>query len=285
MARLRPNSVSTGSDGDAVRLHAAIAAALADQLVDDDALVRVGKRAALAAPALFGGAGLVVDQHRDAADLAQARFCTRRAPRGGGWWCRPASACRRIFLRLVGDDHDALRAFGRDLARDLRHGHAAVDLLAAGHRDRVVEEKLVGDVDAGGDRGADREAAGMVVGAVAEILEDVRRASRTAPRRPSSRPRRPSGCSPRSSGPSTAPCSGSRCRHRRASLRARRSTNCAGSPSRNRECGPRCPGFPPARAARPCSRATRDFEVLVGDVLQHPVADADRDVVADRARP
>ena len=41
--RLRPNSVSCGLDGDAVDWHAAIAAALADQLVDDHPLVRVGK--------------------------------------------------------------------------------------------------------------------------------------------------------------------------------------------------------------------------------------------------
>ena len=58
-------------DRDAVRLHAAIAAALADQFVDDDALVGIRKRAALAAAALFGRAGLVVEQHRDALDLAQ----------------------------------------------------------------------------------------------------------------------------------------------------------------------------------------------------------------------
>ena len=105
---------------------------------------------------------------------------------------RPRRALR-IFLRLVGDDDDALGAFGRDLARDLRHGEAAVVALAAGHRDGVVEQDLVGDVDARGDRGADRQVAGMVVGAVAEILEHVRRAWRTAPRRSSWRPRRPSG--------------------------------------------------------------------------------------------
>ena len=63
-------------DRDAVRLHAAIAAAFADQLVDDDALVGIGKGAALAAAALLGGAGLVVDQHRDAGDRRQARVCT-----------------------------------------------------------------------------------------------------------------------------------------------------------------------------------------------------------------
>ena len=38
------------------------------------------------------------------------------------------------------------RAFGFDLTRDLRHRNAAVDRLAAGHRDGVVIENLVGDV-------------------------------------------------------------------------------------------------------------------------------------------
>ena len=67
-----------------------------------------------------------------------------------------------------------LRALGGDLARDLRHGEMAVDRLAAGHRHRVVVEDLVGDVDARRGRGADRQQAAMLIGAVAEILEDVR---------------------------------------------------------------------------------------------------------------
>ncbi len=79
----------------------------------------------------------------------------------------------RIFVRLVGDDDDALGPFGGNLARHLRHGQSAVIGLAAGHRHGVVEQDFVGDVGVGGDRGADRHVAGMIVGAVAEILEDV----------------------------------------------------------------------------------------------------------------
>ena len=78
-----------------------------------------------------------------------------------------------IFPRLVGDDDDLLRALGRDLARDDRHGEAAVVALAAGHRHGVVEQNLVGDVGVRGDGGANRQVAGVVVGAVAEILENV----------------------------------------------------------------------------------------------------------------
>ncbi len=41
------------------------------RLVDEDALVGIGERAALAAAALLGRAGLVVDEHGDALHLAQ----------------------------------------------------------------------------------------------------------------------------------------------------------------------------------------------------------------------
>ena len=80
----------------------------------------------------------------------------------------------RIFVRLVGDDDDALYVFGGDLARDHFDGEAALKALAAGHRHRVVEKNLVGDVDAGGDGEAEREDAGMIVGAVAEVLKHMR---------------------------------------------------------------------------------------------------------------
>jgi hypothetical protein len=44
IARLRPNSVSTGTTETQFDCGRAIAAALADEVVDDDALGRVGKR-------------------------------------------------------------------------------------------------------------------------------------------------------------------------------------------------------------------------------------------------
>src|SRR6185437_5471024 len=56
---------------DAVRLVRAVATALADQLVDEDALGRIGILAALPAAALLGGAGLVVDDDGEARRLAQ----------------------------------------------------------------------------------------------------------------------------------------------------------------------------------------------------------------------
>src|SRR5262249_35534754 len=50
----------------AVRLHAAIPAALTDERVDDDALVGIRIEPALAPPAFLGRAGLIVDQHAQA---------------------------------------------------------------------------------------------------------------------------------------------------------------------------------------------------------------------------
>ena len=108
MARLRPNSVSSGTMATQFDLHAAVAAAFADGFVDEDALVRIGKGAALAAAALLGRAGLVVDERRDAVRPAQVvlhrlQIVAVRDRRPGG-----SKACR-ILLRLVGDDGDASR--------------------------------------------------------------------------------------------------------------------------------------------------------------------------------
>ena len=63
----------------------------------------------------------------------------------------------RIFLRLVGDHDDAFGALGFDLPGDLRHVELAFHRLAAGHGDGVIVENFVGDVDARGGGGADRQ--------------------------------------------------------------------------------------------------------------------------------
>ncbi|MBA7466074.1 hypothetical protein ES707_01247 [subsurface metagenome] len=76
-------------------------------------------------------------------------------------------------MRVLGDEIDLADALGVHLEGDLLRRQFAVDVLAAGHRGRVVIEQLVGDVGAGGDRLADRQRAGMEIGAVAEIGEDM----------------------------------------------------------------------------------------------------------------
>src|SRR5581483_6541525 len=158
---------------EAVRLRAAVAAAFAHHLVDDRAQGGIRIRIALAPPALLRGAGLVVDERRNPGRGAQLALdgveLVAMADRHA---VRPRDPVR-ILLRLVRDDDDRLHAFGRELPRDHRRIERAVVALAARHGDRVVVEDLVGHVDLGGHRGADREQAGVEIRAVAEIREDV----------------------------------------------------------------------------------------------------------------
>src|SRR5205807_5372272 len=105
-------------DREAVRLDAAVAAALAHHLVDDGANRRVRIGVALAAAALFRGAGLVVDQRRDPGELAQLPLHPVEFVAVADRHARRPVGAARVFLRLVGDDDDRLHAFGGELARD-----------------------------------------------------------------------------------------------------------------------------------------------------------------------
>ena len=71
MARLRPNSVSSGSTERQLDWSLQSPQPSHTASLMTARLRRIGEGVALAAAALFGGAGLVVDQHRDARELAQ----------------------------------------------------------------------------------------------------------------------------------------------------------------------------------------------------------------------
>ena len=162
-----------GQHRDAERFLAAVAAAFADQGVDEHAFLRILELATLAPAAFLGRAGLVVDQHADAFDLAQAlghgiEFVARDELDVAG-----KQFTLGPLLDLVAHHDDGVHALGAHLVGDIGHGQRAVDRLAAGHRDGVVVEDLVGDVDLGRDRLTDRKRTGMEIGAVAEILEYV----------------------------------------------------------------------------------------------------------------
>ncbi len=58
-------------DRQTVRFDRAIAAALADEFIDHDKLVRILELAAFAPPAFFGRTGLRIDEHGDARYVAQ----------------------------------------------------------------------------------------------------------------------------------------------------------------------------------------------------------------------
>jgi hypothetical protein len=81
----------------------------------------------------------------------------------------------RVFFGLVGHDDNPADPLRSNLAGQPRDGQSAVDRLTTGHRDGIVEQQFVGDVDVGGDRRPNRQNPGMSVGAVSEIGENMRR--------------------------------------------------------------------------------------------------------------
>src|SRR5262249_20205719 len=168
----------------AIGLLRTVAAALTDHLVDEHALLRIGHEPALAPPPLLRRAGLVVDQHREAGRLAQFPLHGVDLVAMADRHAFGKTGVLRVFARLVGHDHDALCALGRDLSRDLGDAELALDWLAAGHCDRVVVEDLVGDVHARRRGRADRQQGAGRVGRVARTLEGVplaRHAARADP--------------------------------------------------------------------------------------------------------
>ncbi len=158
------------NDGDTVRLHPAIAAALADLGVDEDPLVRVGELPALAAAPLFGGAGLDIKNDRHTLDFGA--FLLHQRHLVPFVECKPCRELRAVELfLLVIHDEDVPDPHRRHFPRNAPGGQPAFVRLAAGHGDGVVEEDLVGDRRARGEGSADRQAARMVIGPVAEVLE------------------------------------------------------------------------------------------------------------------
>src|SRR5690606_5039007 len=109
----------------AVRFYPAIAATFANKLVDDDALVRVGKRSALAAATLFGRAGLIIDQDGNTFYLAQPALDLIQI-----FAVMNRSAFRElelalIFLRLIRNDGHMPDAFGAKLGSNLFDGQGS----------------------------------------------------------------------------------------------------------------------------------------------------------------
>src|SRR5690606_37851032 len=158
----------------AVGFLSAIATTFAYGGVDEHALGRVFQLAALAAAAFLGGAGLVVNDHRDALELAQLALHGIQLAAVMEAGVRREAVAAGVLVRLVADDGDALDALVMHLAAELVDAQFAVDGLAAGHGHRIVVEDLESDVDPRRHRRAHRQAAGMEIGAVAEVLEHVR---------------------------------------------------------------------------------------------------------------
>ena len=160
----------------AIALHTAIAATLTHQLVDDHALGGIDQRTPLAAPALFSGAGLVINDDRGALDLPELTLNAVQLVAVLNGNTLGQASDRLVFLGFIGHDDDFYRALGPHRLSDLHYRvalRALAHLLAAGHGHRVVVQNLVGDVHPGGNALAHCQHAAVKVSAVAEVGKHV----------------------------------------------------------------------------------------------------------------
>ena len=160
-------------DRQAVGFLRTIAAAFTHPVVDYDAPGRIRIRIALAPAALFGCASLVVNEDRDATDLAQPGLHPLKCVA-----MQNIDASRQvgdpfIFAGIVGHHHHRADTLRRNLLRDHRHRQRAVHRLAAGHRDGVVEQNLVGHIDLGRDSSPYCKQTGVVVSAITQIRKNM----------------------------------------------------------------------------------------------------------------
>lgn len=126
---MRPSSVFQRQHRQAVGLDAAITTAFAHGRVDEGALGRIDHLAALAPTALFGGAGLVVENHRDALELAQLTLHGVQFEAVVEGHARREGGAGRVLVRLVADQGDAFDALGMHLLAELVDAQFAVDGL------------------------------------------------------------------------------------------------------------------------------------------------------------
>ena len=148
ICRLRPNGVSTGTMATQFDCTPQSPQPSHTRSLMKTRLLGSGKCAALAPPPLLGRTGLVVDDDAGARHLHEFLLHRLQIVAVMEGHMRREAGIGWIFVGLVGDDRDALDAFGAHLMGDHRHAELAVMRLAAGHGDGVVVEDLVGDVDA-----------------------------------------------------------------------------------------------------------------------------------------
>ena len=134
-----------------VGLHRAITTAFADGRVDMQPQGGVFHQPAFASATLLRSTGLHKDDTAGASALARLtlhRIELIPVQQSCAWRQLP----RLVQLRLIADQPDGPDPLSMQLLRDNSRGQRPVHHLPAGHRNRVVIEHLVGDVDAGCDR-------------------------------------------------------------------------------------------------------------------------------------
>ncbi|MCY1294264.1 hypothetical protein D9M70_435540 [compost metagenome] len=160
-------------DGDTTGACRAVSTALTHGRMDNDVPLGRCQRTALAPASLLGGTRLVIDDGGDAAVFTQAllndiKFAAVHHSHTGGHLVR--RAIPRGFLR---NHHDLSHPFGHELCGDLRYCQAPFGRLPAGHRDRIIEEDLVGHGGPSRHGLPDCQAARMLVGPVAQVNEQM----------------------------------------------------------------------------------------------------------------
>ena len=123
-------------DRHAVGLHAAVAAAFANFLVDDDALGRIDHLLLLAPAPLLRRAGLRVDDDRHALLVAQLALHLVHAVTMADHRAFRNAAHRLPAFGIVGHQVDVLDSLGGNLLQDVDRAELAFDRLTARHRRR-----------------------------------------------------------------------------------------------------------------------------------------------------
>ena len=170
-----------GLHAHAVRLHAAVPAALTHQLIDHHARAWIHHGAAFATATFFGGAHLVINDDGAAFYVAQLFLQPVEliaVVHGHAFWKPSTRALLQgiVFFRLVCYDDCFNRAFGPHGLGNLHHRmafRAFANLLAASHGDGVVVQDFVGDVHTCRNRLANGQQAAVKVSAVTQIGKDV----------------------------------------------------------------------------------------------------------------
>ena len=152
----------------------AVAAPLADALVDDDSLGGSLELATLPASAPLGGALLLVDEHRHPRHLGQlALHLVEALPRAHLHALGPPVQGHARGIRVVAGHDDARNPFGEQQIDEVGEAALTDGLLATGHRDRRVAQQFEGHVATRGHRSPHGETARMRERAVTDVLQVV----------------------------------------------------------------------------------------------------------------
>src|SRR5680860_832004 len=141
-------------------------------MVDKRPLGGIRIQVTLAPATLLCSTGLVVNQNGTAGNVTQCPlYSIQLGPVMKGYVIWKQLLVAIVLFGLITKHHNPAHALSGNLLRDHRYGDLAIHGLAAGHGHRVVEQDLVGNVDAGRHRLANSHGSGMKIRALTQVLE------------------------------------------------------------------------------------------------------------------